>query len=119
MAVRACARFGHRVVLLSFQGERVMDMCAAPGGKTTYIAQMMRNTGILVRGRVWVVDVWTVRLCCSCPCLPSTSLICREHMSLLLRPGCERSEEGAYSIADWQPVAPRREERYRDLPGWP
>ena len=29
-------------------GERILDMCAAPGGKTTHVAQLMRDQGLVI-----------------------------------------------------------------------
>ena len=42
-------------------GERVLDACAAPGGKTAYIAQKMSNTGDLIACEIFASRVARLR----------------------------------------------------------
>ena len=34
-------------------GERVLDLCAAPGGKSTHLASQLQNDGLLVTNEIY------------------------------------------------------------------
>ncbi len=61
------------MALAPMAGERVLDMCAAPGGKTSHIAALMGNGGVLV---VRVSQRFSYHVCygviCNSVCRPTT-----------------------------------------------
>jgi NOL1/NOP2/sun family putative RNA methylase len=44
--------------LSPIQGEKVLDLAAAPGGKATHLASLMKNTGVLVANEIHPRRVW-------------------------------------------------------------
>jgi NOL1/NOP2/sun family putative RNA methylase len=45
-------------ILAPQPGEKVLDLCAAPGGKATHLAAMMENKGLLVANEIHPQRVW-------------------------------------------------------------
>lgn len=45
-------------ILAPQPGEKILDLCAAPGGKATHIASLMRNKGLFVANEIHPKRVW-------------------------------------------------------------
>jgi NOL1/NOP2/sun family putative RNA methylase len=66
-------------------GERILDLCAAPGGKSTHIAQLMQGSGLLVTNEI----------------VNTRARILAENLERLGFPGVVMNEDPARLAAAW------------------
>ena len=71
-------------------GERILDLCAAPGGKSTHIAQSMRHSGLLDSGLLVTNEIVNTR-----------ARILAENLERLGFPGVVMNEDPARLAAAW------------------
>ena len=86
--VQGGAAFAAANMLAPGQGESVLEVCAAPGGKTARIASRMRNTGRIVAIDVSLPRLSMLRANCSRLGLAGVQIVCADGTSLPFREGC-------------------------------
>ncbi len=67
-------------------GERVLDLCAAPGGKTTHIAELMKNEGEITAVDKYEVKLNFIRAACDRLGLHNVKLLVGDGATLELEP---------------------------------
>lgn len=74
-------------ILLGAQpGERVLDLCAAPGGKTTHIAEIMQNKGEVIAVDKYEVKLGFIKAACERLGLKNVRFLVGDASSLELEP---------------------------------
>ncbi len=89
-------------------GERVIDLCAAPGGKTTNLAEMMRNQGEVVAVDKHEAKLGLIRASCDRLGLQNVTLLAADSAALETEPG----RQGAARRSLLRPRRPRQEARH-------
>jgi 16S rRNA (cytosine967-C5)-methyltransferase len=67
-------------------GERILDLCAAPGGKTTYIGELMKNEGEIIAVDRYETRLHLVEKACQRLGITNVSLIAEDAAAIQLAP---------------------------------